>query len=456
MPNIGNLAVKLTADGAGFASGLDGAARKAQSFASSVKSSLSSIPFLGGAAAGLSVGGAFAWMKSGIDDISSMAKEADRLGVSLRSVAAFQVLAGASGEAMEHGLRHLNVTLGEARGGSAEAVAKFAALGVSMQDVAGLGVDQVYRRAASGIASMKDPAERAAATQQLMGRAGLELTGILSKGAGGFDKAAEAAERMGLVVKDVSDVMAAKQAIKELELALRGFKIQAGSVFARPLAGVSMAIGDLLSGHLPDPSRHVNDMRNAGMAEQAEAAGMKNAKFAAEVDKVHKTLQMQSATLNKGAEAHQIYALKTEAATAAQKKMVEQLEKEARAVDAQQVFTKNLTPLEQFSKQMEELNRLHDELDKKSPSAYGRAVGSAFQTLAGAGGHGQSQLPGAVSFGSQEALGMIARFESQVSDPQARVAQVLAEMREYDKARLETQRLILEALRSQGFVQAQM
>ena len=378
MANIGNLAVSLTANPSGLISGLNQAAAQLQSFARGVSSTLSSVisPAL---ALPTSVMGFASFAKSGIDEINRSSKEAAKFGISMRSVAAFEVLAGAAGEAMDHGLQHLNATLGEARGGSADAISKFSALGLSMRDLAGLGIDQVYRRVADRLAAIRDPAERAAAAHALFGRTGLELTGILAKGAAGFDQAAKAAEDYGLVVRNPGPAKLATAHIREAELGLQGLKRQLGDALSQAYLKQSILFG-------VTPRAELFEGGNKAGAEDAgaQAAGAQVARFRESIDQVRKSLDAHMATLGQGASGLQLYTLRTQAANDVQRAMVDSLGlTAARAEAVHDILTAPTAGLNIFEAAESKIASLNDAWKKGALSAdeYKQAVAAVQKEL---------------------------------------------------------------------------
>src|SRR5438046_2165921 len=74
-----------------------------------------SLGVIGGIAAAGFAG--FAWVKSGIDDLAEMGREAQKLGISVEKLSDFQYAAGRSSGALDTALERLNVKLGEAAAG---------------------------------------------------------------------------------------------------------------------------------------------------------------------------------------------------------------------------------------------------------------------------------------------------------------------------------------------------
>lgn len=86
-------------------------------------------------------------------------------------------------ETFNKAIGELSVKLGDAKGGSEEAIKKFQKWGISLKDIAESDAEEMFYKISDRIKSIPDPAERGAAAFDLMGKAGKNLAGILSNGA---------------------------------------------------------------------------------------------------------------------------------------------------------------------------------------------------------------------------------------------------------------------------------
>ena len=121
--------------------------------------------------------------------------------MSLNDLVSLQIAAGPAADKVTTGLFHLEAQLGEAAGGSVEARAKFAQLGLDWKELAGLSPEQVFRKTADAIAAMPDPVQRTSAAMAVFSRRGArELLPMLTQGSAGLDKAREKAERFHLTM----------------------------------------------------------------------------------------------------------------------------------------------------------------------------------------------------------------------------------------------------------------
>lgn len=101
----------------------------------------------------------------------------EELGVSTSLFQYWNVAAehsAASSEQAQKGLSHLVETIGKARSGTSEAVETFKKWNISLDDASGKGLnnEQVFEQVSKRILSIEDPAQRAAAAVELLGKKG--------------------------------------------------------------------------------------------------------------------------------------------------------------------------------------------------------------------------------------------------------------------------------------------
>ena len=253
---IGTLAIKLTANPTGLHSALDQAEKKVGQFAGNVsklllspltglskaasvpanavksflapiQSLLTSIPFIGGALAAVPLTGAgfTQWIKEGISEITAIGKEADKLGVNVKSLSALLAVAGSSGDALITGFGHLERQINSASHGGRDAEAAFEALGLSGVQLAQMLPDDAFLAVAQAIRKIDSAYGRAAAAQDIFGKAGLELLPLLGKN---LKEATAWAERMGLTFDKggLAEAKKAAAAMREIDAAVTGLKRQ--------------------------------------------------------------------------------------------------------------------------------------------------------------------------------------------------------------------------------------
>lgn len=118
---------------------------------------------------------------------------------------------------MESSMKILSRRLYEARLGGAEAQKSFQLMGFSGEQVRGFKTSQDALYAiADRFKNMKDPIEKAALAQQMMGRGSLHMVGFLSQGSKAIKEQGDEAQKLGLVLSGTQ-----VEALVELEHALQ-------------------------------------------------------------------------------------------------------------------------------------------------------------------------------------------------------------------------------------------
>lgn len=165
-------------------------------------------------------------VENAMQNIDNTAKAADRMGVSLDAFKALRLnadLAGVGMEQLEVGVKQMQNSLVDAAGGSADAAAKFSALGISAADLVNMPADEAIGKIGDALKGIENPAQRAAAAANIFGmRAGPDLLALLTAGSGGIADAKKDIEEMGLSMNrvDAAKVEAANDAITRVQAAL--------------------------------------------------------------------------------------------------------------------------------------------------------------------------------------------------------------------------------------------
>lgn len=198
------------------------------------------LPTLG---AGLTVGGLAAFVKGGLDAIDAMDELSERTGLAVKDIAGLQIaykLAGMDGDALERSMGKLNKSMAE--GNDA-----FAAMGVSVKNADGTLRDarEVLGDVADKFKGYQDGAAKAALAQEIFGKSGAEMLGVLNQGSEGLAEFDAMASRLGLTVSDEAAKSAAQfnDTLDLLGLGLQGTARQIAANFAPTLSTMA---GELL------------------------------------------------------------------------------------------------------------------------------------------------------------------------------------------------------------------
>lgn len=140
---------------------------------------------------------------SAIDTGDAIFKLSQKTGVSTEalSVLAFAgKTANLSLDDLGTSLKFLSKSLGALQRGDPEISAAFHGIGLAAKDLTGLSLDQALQKIADAQSRFADSSTKAEVALRLFGRNGTEVIPFLNDLAnGGFDKAAEAAKRLGIV-----------------------------------------------------------------------------------------------------------------------------------------------------------------------------------------------------------------------------------------------------------------
>jgi phage-related protein len=112
------------------------------------------------------------------DRVERLGQQADKIGASFEFIQVIEEAAARAGSSVETvgaSFRKFLPLLDDAKKGSEKAVAAFAAIGISAEELKSLSPEEAYKRVAAAIVDIEDPAARAAAATDLLGKSALEL-----------------------------------------------------------------------------------------------------------------------------------------------------------------------------------------------------------------------------------------------------------------------------------------
>lgn len=216
MADIGKLAMLMSVNPGSFHKELDAATAHVKSFAGVVgqvsgggaASFAAVLPGQLGMVAGaaMAVGAAFSEaMQKGIAFTAEVTSLGRRYGLAAEQASTLAVaarLAGVDNESLGAALNHMNLALGHAIQGSAEAQRAFAQLGFRASELSGMSADQALAQIGERLNLVGDRAERTAIAQAIFGRGWQEIDGILTKGTGSLSAAEQAMQRFGIAVTE--------------------------------------------------------------------------------------------------------------------------------------------------------------------------------------------------------------------------------------------------------------
>lgn len=214
MAEIGELKVKLTADSSEFNKNLDQAGKSLQTAgkqgeqaSKSLSSSMGKVAKIGGlmAAAAVAAGAAILtkMVSAQLKAIDASAKMADKLGVSMEAMGAFEHIANLTGTsvgALGNALQQLEVRMGQAQAGTGETGNALKRLGFSVKEITEMDPDKAFYTLAESLQGVTDRTEQAYLATELFGRGGKELLGVIRSSGDGLAGMAAEAEALGLTM----------------------------------------------------------------------------------------------------------------------------------------------------------------------------------------------------------------------------------------------------------------
>lgn len=225
--------------------------------------------FMGGVGRGLAVAGAAtaavgaAAIKAGdafADAAGEVAEYGDnidkmsqRLGLSYEGFQKWDYILGQSGvdiDSMQTGLKTLTNQLDDARNGSADAQARFEALGLSLEDISNMSREEVFESVISGFQQMEDSTERAALANDLFGKSGQNLTPLFNQSVEETKALADAAEELGLIMSDDAVKASAdyQDALDTMQRSMAGLKNNMMGNFLPGITSVMDGLTELFTG----------------------------------------------------------------------------------------------------------------------------------------------------------------------------------------------------------------
>ncbi len=172
---IASLKVLLEAVTGKFDKNMKKSSKRVAKFRASVGTAAKGVAAFGAASAVAAAAGVAALTSKGLAAVDAQAKLADRLGVTVESLAGFQLAAqigGASSEDVTKGIERMTRSLGEAGQGLSTPLRGLETLGLKLEDIKTLRPDEQFRTIAEAIKGIQDPADRATASYAIFGRQG--------------------------------------------------------------------------------------------------------------------------------------------------------------------------------------------------------------------------------------------------------------------------------------------
>jgi len=218
------------------------------------------------------VGAVAAVAKSGADAADAAGKAAQSAGLQVDAYGRLAFAAeqnDVAAEAFGAAMSKLNKAIGEAAGGSKDAKAKFAALGVSITDAKGKlrPTEEIVQDLAEAFSKMPDGAKKSAAAIGLLGKSGASLIPFLNEGKQGIIELGKTAEHLGIVFTgaqtEIGDAMG--DALAEVQRATGGLKNQLGLLFAPAITEGAIRLRDAITSNKDAILAFARDLANQAL-----------------------------------------------------------------------------------------------------------------------------------------------------------------------------------------------
>ena len=204
-----------------------------------------SLAALGWGAAGLvAVNAAKDWIGESITMTAELARLSDQTGLSVEFLSLLSNganLAGVDVDELAEALKTMTEIQVESGEGAQGQIDKLKLLGLTVEDVAGLGPEALFKAFADAVAAIEDPTARVAAAQIALGGDAGALLAILEGGDITFDQFIRRARELGVVTA------ADAEAARELEREMAALQIRFDKIVLETLPTITSAFRGLLS-----------------------------------------------------------------------------------------------------------------------------------------------------------------------------------------------------------------
>lgn len=234
----------------------DEATKKLTTFGDAVERNSKLIRGMGLAAVGMGVAivgalgaSTIAFAKAG-DEIQKMAL---RTGFSVEAISELTFaaqLAGTSVQALETGFRRMASSIIDADQGLMESVRAFDMLGVSVESLLGLGMEQQFFILVEALGKVEDQTLKVALAQDVFGRSGTQLLPLLSEGTKGMEAMRQKARDLGIVFdQETADKAAVLvDSIVTLKASMSGLAFTIGAEIAPIITDLANKMADVTAG----------------------------------------------------------------------------------------------------------------------------------------------------------------------------------------------------------------
>lgn len=183
----------------------------------------------------------------------NISKSSQKIGMSTEAFQKWDYvmqLAGTSMEQSRAGFKTLTNSLDDAINGGKGALEKFKAIGLTLDDLKGKSREEVFGMVIENLQGMTDDAKKAAAANDLLGRAGVNLMPLLNQSADETHKLMEETEKYGMVLSDdaIDASVKYKDAMTRMDMTIQGVKNNLMTQFLPGITQVMDGISGMAAG----------------------------------------------------------------------------------------------------------------------------------------------------------------------------------------------------------------
>lgn len=255
MALIDSLRLGFTVSTGGLSSGLGKAQGLLSGFKNVATSAGTSLVGFGAAAIGaataaLSVGKAISEVANQFEEIDALAKTSNELGIAADKLVSLRFgadLAGIGAEQLDKSLEKLSKNISEAGQGAGGAKDAFKALGLDIQKLSQLPVEEQLGQIADGLNQIKSPADRVSLSMDILGKQGGKMLNFLALGSKGFAETEAQAKKLGISLTniDASMIEQANDNISILKTLFTGLARQAAIQLSPSIIAVTQNLIDM-------------------------------------------------------------------------------------------------------------------------------------------------------------------------------------------------------------------
>ena len=265
MANIATLAVTVAANTGQFSKGMKKAGNDAKGFGKTVGGgggggagggligSLGKFVPVMAVATAAAAAAAMAYRELGaaFTRIDEMAKKASRLGITsqaLKELSYAAELAGASADVMNDSLKTLQKNVGDAAMGTGEAASSMRMLGLDVDKIAGMNVDDQFTTIAEAISKIENPSLQAALSAKIFGESSQQLMDVIRGGNDALEANAERLAHLQGTLDDSDNKAVADMfdAWTDVEKAMEGVWDQLAVLLAPALEAMAVVLSEVI------------------------------------------------------------------------------------------------------------------------------------------------------------------------------------------------------------------